>query len=171
VYDWDLADPALNAISHLRQACEVLGKYTSLELELFQTSVIQLDILMILNASKASMTPSEIASLVFRELHSVSGLLTRMEKAGYIKKSRSREDQRRISVTIQPKGRDLLQRIQESGFARGAGILKSALSDGELSEFDRLLRLVRDASLREIALSSTPLPSTVNARAMVHRRT
>lgn len=169
MYDWNLGDPALNAVTHLRQAYEVMERLAILELEEYRTTLPQLDILMILNASKVSLSPSDIASYVFRELHSVSELLTRMEKAGYVKKGRSKKDQRRKVVQIQPKGKALLEQIQASGFERGRRIFKSSLSGDEIKQLDQLLRKLRDGALHEIALDSQPLPDSLNALGLLRK--
>jgi hypothetical protein len=84
MYEWDLRDPYLKAWLRVRQAWEALERAMEMELELLPATLSQIDILLILRGSSVPLTPTQIASYIFRAQHSVSGLITRMERAGYV---------------------------------------------------------------------------------------
>lgn len=169
MHDWDVGDYALNTWIRFRQANEAILKSVETELESYQTSLPQVDILSILNASEQSLTPSEIASYTFRELHSTSELLTRMEKQGYIKRIRDESDRRFVRVGLQPKGKKLLDKIIQSGFAEGRRIMKEALTVEEIQELDRMLIKLRNVALRDFSMQPSPLPETMHSKNMVYR--
>lgn len=170
MYDWDLGDPVFNAWVRLRQAWEAVAQSLEIELDMYHTTLPQIDILIILSASKAPLTPSEIASYIFRELHSVSGLLTRMEKAGYVRKVRTRKDQRVVKVRMQPKGEELVKKAVGSGFPHARRIMRSSLSEEEVKQLDQLLKKLRNGALQELGLKTRPLPATIDAATMLARQ-
>ena len=94
MYDWDLSNPVLNAWVKLRQASEAMDKVLEIELGKKQTSLTPVAILALLSVSKVPLTPNKLGGYVFREIHSVSQLLKRMVRYGYVKKKRDDKDQR-----------------------------------------------------------------------------
>lgn len=124
-------------------------------------SLAQIDALMILNVSKRPLAPSEIASYLFRERHSFSGLLTRMVEAGYVSKVRDQMDRRYFRVEITPKGREVVRHLAPPMLAVAIRIVKSSLSAYEIGELDRLLKKLRDASLDELGVNIAPYPEGV----------
>ncbi len=171
MYDWDMGDSALNTWVRLRQTWEAMISSVESELETYNITLPQLDILLMLAASETSLTPSEIASLTFRELHTVSGLLSRMERVGYVCKIRNTNDRRFVRVMIQPKGQQLLDTVMASRYTGGRRIVKNNLSDDEIGQLDCLLKKLRDGALADLSIKSKPLPRTLRAPAMVRRTT
>jgi len=102
-----------------------------------------MDILLILSVSKVPLSPGEISSYVFREKHTVSALLTRMQRAGYVKKVRSKKDQRVVKIQIQPKGREVLNRSVPVIFGLTRDLLKTRFSKKEVKQLDQLLKALR----------------------------
>jgi DNA-binding MarR family transcriptional regulator len=92
-----------------------------------------MDVLLILSMSKNPLSPGEISSYVFREKHSVSALLSRMQRAGYVKKVRSRKDQRVVKIQIQPKGRELLDQAIPVVIGHSREMLASRFSEKEIN--------------------------------------
>jgi DNA-binding MarR family transcriptional regulator len=90
-----------------------------------------------------------------------------MEKAGYVKKVRGKKDQRSIKIRMQPKGEELLKKAVGSGFAYARRVMKAALSEEEIKQLGRLLKKLRDGALRELALTTEPLPDTLDAQRML----
>ncbi len=162
MYNWELADPVLNAWVRMRQAWEAMDKALEIELAKRQTTLAQIDVLMVLGASKSPLTPGEIAAYMFREKHSASALLTRMQRAGYIKKTRSRKDQRVVRIKMQPKGEVLLKQAMPAGLGQARKLLKSALSDDEIKQLDDLAKKVRDRALQQLRLKAGLAPATVD---------
>lgn len=167
MYEWELPDSVFNAWVRLRQAWEAMERLLATELDMHHTTLFQIDILMILRVAKVPLTPSEIASFRFREKHTTSELITRMEKAGYVKKIRGKKDQRSIKIQMQPKGEELLRKALGSGFAYARRVIKASLYEEEIRQLDQLLKKLRDGALRELALTTEPLPATLDALAML----
>lgn len=147
MYDWELSDDAIKAWVRLRQTSDAVERVVETGLVKHGATLPQIDVLEILSVSKVPLTPGALASYTFRQPHSASAQLIRMSRAGLVKRARSKNDQRVVRIRIQPKGEKLL---------------KSALSDEEIKQFDRLLRKVRDRALRELGMKVEPLPETVD---------
>jgi len=159
VYDWDKTIPALDVWWRLRQVEQVMERALHWQLDAHGITLPQIDVLMILSVSRTPLTPSEIAAYVFRERHSISELLTRMHKAGYVKKVRSRKDKRFVTIRMLPKGKDLLQEFTRAGLVYySIRIVKSALSEEEIRQLDELLKKLRNSALQELGLTSEPYP-------------
>jgi DNA-binding MarR family transcriptional regulator len=170
MYDWELSDPVFNAWLRMRQAWEAMDKALEVELGKHQATLSQIDVLMILSSSRRPLSPGEIASFMFREKHSASALLTRMQRAGYVRKTRSKKDQRVVKIKMQPKGADLLKQAMPSAFGQAHKMLETSLSGEELKHLDGLMKKVRDGALRELGLKAEPLPATIDAEGLLAER-
>jgi DNA-binding MarR family transcriptional regulator len=161
MFNWETGDPYLTAWVRMRQASDAAARTVEIQLGKRHTTTAQVDILLVLSMSKVPLSPGQIAAYVFREKHSVSALLSRMRRAGYIKKARSKQDQRVVKVELQPKGRDLLDQTAPviMGYARD--VLSSRFSEKEIRQFDRYLKAMRDRSLRELGTEPRRLPPTM----------
>jgi len=60
MYDWELKDEALRTWVRLRQASDAVARLLEVELDKQGTTVAQLDVLALLNASKSALTPGQI---------------------------------------------------------------------------------------------------------------
>ncbi len=162
MYDWELKDDALKAWVRLRQASDTVERLLESGLGKDHATLAQIDVLAILSVSKASLTPGEIASYTFRQQHSASAQLTRMQRAGYVKKTRSQKDQRVVKVKMQPKGEDLLKLTSHNGLGKAQSLLKSCLSSAEIKQFDRLLKKVRNCALEQLGIEAQTLPKSIS---------
>ncbi|NQT48398.1 MAG: MarR family transcriptional regulator [Chloroflexi bacterium] len=134
------------------------------------STLAQTDVLRILEASKIPLTPGQLASYIFREQHSVSAQLSRMWRAGLVKKTRSKKDQRVVSIKMQPKGKELLEQTRQAGGGQTRDLLTSALSDEELRQLDKLLKKVRDRALQRLGMKAKPLRTRPMFLILVSRR-
>jgi DNA-binding MarR family transcriptional regulator len=162
MYDWELSDDALKAWVRLRQASDAVDRVVETGLDKHDATLAQIDVLEVLSVSKVPLTPGAIASYTFRQQHSASAQLSRMSRAGLVKKTRSKEDQRVVRIKIRPKGEELLKETRQAGLGQARRLLKSCLSDKEIKQLDRLLRKVRDRALQQLEMKAEPLPETVN---------
>ena len=162
MYDWELRDDALKAWVRLRQASDAVERVVGAGLAKQDTTLPQIDVLEILSISKMPLTPGAIASYTFRQQHSASAQLIRMSRAGLVKKTRSKRDQRVVRIKIQPKGEELLKETRRAGLGQARRLLKSCLSNKEIRQLDELLRKVRDRALRELGMEAEPLPETID---------
>ena len=161
MHNWETKDPYLTAWVRLRQASDAALRATEIELGKRQTTLAQMDVLLILSMSKIPLSPGEISAYVFREKHSVSGLLSRMQRAGYVKKVRSKKDQRVVKIQIQPKGKELLNQSVAVivGYARD--LLRTRFTEKEIKQFDRSMKALRDLALRELGTEAKRIPATI----------
>lgn len=161
MHDWNLTGyPFLNTWTLMSQAFEASYKAVESELGRQDTTLAQLNMLMILDHCKVPLTPGQIATYTFREQHSVSAQLSRMRKSGLIKKTRSTKDQRVVTVKITPKGKELLDRVKPVGLGLAQEMIKNSIPEKDLASFDEYLKSVRDAALQKLGREARPVPST-----------
>ena len=161
MHDWNLNGfPFLNTWTLMSEAFEASYKAVESELGRHDTTLAQLNMLLILDHCKVPLTPGQIASYTFREQHSVSAQLSRMRKTGLIKKTRSTKDQRVVTVKITPKGKELLERVKPVGLGLAADMVQTSIPKDNLAQFDDYLRRVRDAALQKLGKEAKPVPST-----------
>ena len=161
MFNWETGDPYLTAWVRMRQASDAADRAIEIQLGKRHTTMAQVDILLVLSMSKVPLSPGQIAAFVFREKHSVSALLSRMRKAGYVKKARSKQDQRVVKVELQPKGRELLDQTVPVILGYARDVFSSRFSEKEIRQFDRYLKSLRDRSLRELRTEPKRLPPTM----------
>ncbi len=75
MYDWDFDDPYSDTWVLLQQSWEAISGYLQGELSDLGVTWAQADILMILSASRAPLTTTQIAAYTFRSPQSVSELV------------------------------------------------------------------------------------------------
>jgi len=159
LHDWNLTNyPYLNSWTLMSEAFEASYKAVESELGRHDTTLAQLNMLLILDHCKTSLTPGQLASYTFREQHSVSAQLSRMRKAGLVKKTRSTRDQRVVTVKVTPKGKELLEKTKPAGLGLAQDIVQSCFSKKELEQFDAYMKKVRDCALQRLGKEAKPLP-------------
>lgn len=96
IYDlWTMMEQAHSGITLARDR----------ELEPHKLSTIKASALFIIDSIGPEATPAEISRWILRRPHSVSGLLDRMEKEGFIKKTKDLQKKNLVRVTITAQGR------------------------------------------------------------------
>ncbi len=98
--------------------------------------------------TEASLTPSEIAELLFADRPTVSSMLATLERARWVARRRDKDDGKRVIVEITAAGRSKLAAVPESLWRSGKTRFdpEAELSRAERSELVRLLEKL-DASL------------------------
>ena len=123
------------------------------ELNKYNLSVRQSTILMVLDALGENSTPAELSRWVFREPHSISEFLKRMEKDGLIRRVKDLDRKNMIRVTITEKGRKAvhntrkLESIQE---------IMSSLTKEEHQQLRVILEKLWDKALGELGIDKRP---------------
>ena len=105
-------------------------------------------ILFIIDSSDGHATPVEIARDLFRELHSVTGMLTRMEAAGLISRHKG-PGRSKVEVRLPDEGRDVLRR---SGRNEADKRILSALTKRERERLATCLGKVRSRALEDLGI-------------------
>ena len=159
--DWELTSPFLTAWLRLRQAHRAAIRIAEAEMSQFHSTVAQLDILTMLNASRGPLTPGEISSYLFLDNTGISALLTRMQRGGLVKKVRSRVDQRVVRIQMLPKGKELLARATRL-HGGSCQTMEECFSENEVKQFDDYLKRYRDHCLHKLGKKAQPLPPIVD---------
>ena len=97
----------------LHQACDAMNKARENELRQVGLSGVQAAVLFIVKAMKVPATPGEISRWLFREPHTVSGLLDRMEKQGLVRKVKDLKRKTLVRVVITERGEEAYRRSTE----------------------------------------------------------
>jgi len=160
MYNYELKDEALKTWMRLSQASDAVEKVLEKDLDKHDSTTTQVGYLSILDACTGSVTPGRLANYMFREQHSVSAQLSRMWRNGLVRKTRSKADQRVVSIKMTPKGEKQLAETKQVGIGQAQELLASALSGQELGQLDKLLKKVRDTALDRLEQKAERLPSS-----------
>ena len=142
----------------LGQVSDAMYKARENELTPFGLSVVQVGVMYVVRLLKKNgtpATPSEISRWVFREPHTISALLKRMEKQGLVKLVKKRRGRRQVLVELTDKGEEFYRRQVEER-AVIPRILE-ALSPEERQQFRVFLEKLRQRSLEELVVK-LPFP-------------
>ena len=140
----------------LNQARDVMFKAREKELRQYDISAVQAAVLFVLEAVGEKATATEISRWLLREHHTISSLLTRMEKEGLVIKARNSDKKSEKNVSLTEKGKRTYNRslnresIQE---------IMSCLSEEEHQQMGSLLEKLRDKALKNLAqVEKVPFP-------------
>ena len=140
----------------LGQARDMVFKARGKELSQYGVTVEQASILFVIRAIGGKATPTEISKWMLREPHTISVILTRMEKDGLVTKRKDLDKKRQIIVALTEKGR---QACGQSARRESVREIMSCLSEEERDQLGSLLEKLRDCALNNIArVVLPPLP-------------
>jgi len=141
----------------LNQVDTGMGKARENEVRPFGISAWQSGLMWILKAAREPCTLAEISQAMFREPHTVSEMVTRMQKRGLVKKTRSRTNKSQVTVTLTKKGEEVFE--QQSQAREVIGRIFSCLSHKELENLGLYLEKLRARMLDELAVKpELPFP-------------
>ena len=105
----------------------------------------QYNVLNVLADRSTGMSQRELSEVLVVDRSNVTGLLDRMEKAGWVKREDDPEDRRIYRVSLTPAGRKLWAKVHPR-YVAGAAALTRGLSQAQLTAGTELLRqLEKDA--------------------------
>lgn len=137
----DLATDAMATIGRLHRVEKYAEKRLAKHFETFQINNGEFDVLATLRRSGApyTLTPTEL----YQSLMITSGAMTNridtLEKKGYVKRMRSDQDRRIVTVTLTSNGLKLISKMIYSHVQTEEQLL-SSLSPKEQQQFDHLLQ-------------------------------
>ena len=131
-----------------------LERAGEVELERFGLSTIEAAVLHALKTASEPVTPAKLSRWLYREPHTMSGLLNRMERKGLVKKSKDLEKKNMVRVTLTEKGE---QAFQQQWDARIVPKITSCLSKRELGNLKKCLNKLEGRALWVIR-DLQPLP-------------
>jgi DNA-binding MarR family transcriptional regulator len=140
----------------LHQAHDAMQKARNRQLKTVGLSSSQAAVLFIVKNVEGPATPAEISRWLFREPHSVSGIIRRMEQQGLVRKENNLPRKNLVRVVITEKGEEAYQRSRE------ITVIHNILSDLSPKQHDDLrayLRVLRDKALGEVGTNhQLPFP-------------
>ena len=142
---WALLDQATTAISRVADN----------ELSQAGITMIQGAVLYFVKNAKEPVIPAHISRWLFREPHTVSQLLMRMERQGLIKRTKDLDYKNRLRITLTEKGEKAYQKQIEM---RSIGKILSTLSPEECDKLGANLKKMRDAAVKVLDSRTRELP-------------
>ena len=97
--DWRLLFRTFKALDRARE----------IELEKIGVTTIQADVLHALKTANEPVTPSKLSRWLYREPHTISGLINRMEEQGLVRKSKDLGKKNLVRVTLTKEGEQAYQ--------------------------------------------------------------
>jgi DNA-binding MarR family transcriptional regulator len=119
------------------------------ELAEFGVSKLESYILFVIKAMGDDATPAEISRIVFRQPHTVSEFLSRMEKKGFITKSRNPKNKSMIRLRLTPKGNALYRKTSKRDSIHE---IFSELSHEDREKLAHCLEIVQGKALEAIGV-------------------
>jgi MarR family transcriptional regulator for hemolysin len=98
------ADESFNLWWLLDQTRHLLFRARQKELDGYNISVRQAAVLFVVEATGEQATPVEISRRLLRRHHTITGILSRMEKEGLVRKTKDLERKNLIRVSLTEKG-------------------------------------------------------------------
>jgi DNA-binding MarR family transcriptional regulator len=139
-------DPDYELWYLFHQTSDAMGRARENELRQIGISRMQRAVLFIVKAVKVPATPAEISRWLFREPHTVSGLLNRMEKQGLVRKVKDLERKNLIRVVITEKGEEAYNRSRETKVVHK---ILSCLSPKKKDNLRAYLKRLRNEALAQ----------------------
>ena len=130
-------------LSVVRTSDQVQIRFARLLREYGLTSPTQYNILRILRGEGKPLPILEIASRTITVMPGITGLIDRLERAGFVHRLRCEKDRRVIYVALTDQGMTALAALDEPLVALHHKLV-GHLSQGELKELIRLLEKVRE---------------------------
>lgn len=138
----------------LHQARDAVFKAREKELSQYGISTMEAAALFIIQAIGNKPTPAEISRWIFREHHTVTALLSRMEKKGLITKVKDPDRKNTWRVGLTEKGQNAYRQSVKRESIHAA---MSPLSQNERQQFESYLKKVRNQAFK-YSLSEPALP-------------
>ena len=143
---WTLLGLTRDAIQRARQK----------ELAQYNISSRQSAVLFIVRAIGDKATPAEISRWLFRESHSISDLLSRMERQGLVRKVKDLDRKNQVRIELTQKGHEV---YQQSYKRESIHRILSFLSEEQRKQLGSSLQTLRDKALEEIGVEyEMPFP-------------
>jgi DNA-binding MarR family transcriptional regulator len=140
IKDYDL-------IGLLNQTTETIFRARQKELDQYSISTSQGAVLFITKALGEKATISEISRWLLRKPHTVSEIVSRMEKKGLLKKSRTPKRKSIIKVALTPKG---LEVYRKSKKRQSFSNILTSLSLEERQQMVAYLKRLKDSAVEEL---------------------
>jgi MarR family multiple antibiotic resistance transcriptional regulator len=106
-------------------------------------SASQARVLAVLHFSKGPIKPSLVATLLFQETQSITGILHRIETRGWVTRLPDPNDRRAVGLQLTDKGREITEEIVKISLELYDDMFGSVLTATEKRQVETILRKVR----------------------------
>ncbi|MEX2245238.1 MAG: MarR family transcriptional regulator [Dehalococcoidia bacterium] len=106
-------------------------------------SASQARVLAVLHFAKGPIKPSLVATLLFQETQSITGILHRIESRGWVRRLPDPNDRRAVGLELTDKGRQITEEIVKISDELYDDMFGSVLSAAEKRQVEAILRKVR----------------------------
>ena len=137
----------------LEQTRNAIFKAREFELEQLGISTIQAGVMFVIQTTGGRARPAEIARWLVREPHSISGLLTRMEGDGLLRREPDPERKNSVSIVLTAEGQAICDKTFRRESVREAF---AGLSDEERKDLMGSLIRLRDRALKDRRVRNKP---------------
>ncbi len=137
----------------LEQTRNAIYKARSLELEQYGVSPVQAGVMFVIYAMGGKTRPADIARWLVREPHSISGLLSRMETDGLLKREPDPDRRNAVSISLTEYGSGIcLKTFQRESVKQ----ILSCLDEDERKQLLSSLIHLRDRALKDRRMRNKP---------------
>jgi len=141
--DKALAEPWLPLMRELVRTSQAFSHYSDRHVKSLGLTPAQFDVLATLG-NTPGMTFRDLGSKTLLTKGSLTGIVDRMERKGWVKRVTSTDDRRSVFVRLTPKGQQLFKKV----FPAHLNHLTTAfgrISERDQKDLERLLRKLREA--------------------------
>jgi len=139
---------------YLARTKDAIFKVRTKEMYKYKLSPTQISILNVLMSLGDKVTPAEISRWTLKEPHSISNLLQRMERDGFVRRTKDLHRRDLIRVTVTEKGH---KAIENSTGMECFQRIMSSLSIEELEKLRQILVKLWDSALKELNINPRPI--------------
>ena len=142
----------------LAQARDAILNARRKELRQYNISASQGAVLFAIQSIGDEATPAEISRWVFREPHSISELLSRMERKGLVRKVKDLGRKNLVRIVLTDKGREVYHKSTKRELVCK---IISCLPEKERQQLRSYLKTLRNRALKELGMEHIiPFPPT-----------
>jgi DNA-binding MarR family transcriptional regulator len=106
-------------------------------------SASQARVLAVLHFARAPIKPSLVATLLFQETQSITGILHRIESRGWVRRLPDPNDRRAVGLELTDKGREITTEIVQISGELYDDMFGAVLSASDKRQIETILRKVR----------------------------
>jgi MarR family transcriptional regulator for hemolysin len=138
----------------LQQVRDLLVAVKNNDLKQHNITARQLAILDIISILGGKVTPTELSTKLLRQPHSISNLITRMEKRGLVSRTTNPDIKNSLNITLTDKGKQIFKDSVEPDTIPE---IISCLSEQELQQLISSLKKIRTSALEKLSRTNQPL--------------
>lgn len=138
----------------LGQTRDIIRKAIRKELEQFNVTSRQAAVLLVIQANAERVTPAEISRQLFREPHTISAVLKRMEKQGLLTRHKDLSKKNLIRVALTEEGRKLYSITSKR---KSIHKIFSCLSEEEVRQLSSCLEKLKRRGMEELGMKRDTL--------------